>query len=348
MNGRIEEVCMAAENAIRNVASHADLDAAKSKFLGPNGAFRELIKSIPTLAKEDRQAAGQAVNAGKSRIEEVFQLKLDEMENKEAGLSFGAPVDPTLSKISNEEIYCHPLTKIRKRIVEIFAKLGFSVAEGSEVETEWFCFDALNTPESHPSREESDTFYLPNDLVVENVSKKSSESYLLRTHTSTVQIRTMLREQPPIRILSPGRVFRRDAIDATHFPMFHQCEGLVVEDGATVCDLKSTLDFLFTELIGKGCETRMRPSYFPFVSPGFEVDFRSDNLGKLSGMWIEIGGCGMVAPNVFKNCGYGENMTGFAFGMGLERIAMLLYGIDDIRLFFQNDTRFLRQFKSSF
>jgi phenylalanyl-tRNA synthetase alpha chain len=159
----------------------------------------------------------------------------------------------------------------------------------------------------------------------------------------------MLLEKPPIRILSPGRVFRRDALDATHSPVFHQCEGLMVGDGITVCDLKATLDFLFTELVGAGCETRMRPSYFPFVSPGFEVDFRSDNLGKLSGRWIEIGGCGMVAPNVFRNCGLDpDTVTGFAFGMGIERIAMLLHGIDDIRFFFQNDVRFLRQFRRHF
>jgi phenylalanyl-tRNA synthetase alpha chain len=159
----------------------------------------------------------------------------------------------------------------------------------------------------------------------------------------------MLRSKPPIRILSPGRVFRRDAIDATHSPFFHQCEGLAVDGDITVCDLKSSLDFLFTELVGDGAEVRMRPSYFPFVSPGFEVDFRSKNIGKLSNRWIEIGGCGMVAPNVFRNCGYDETtVSGFAFGMGLERIAMLLYGVDDIRLFCQNDARFLKQFKRLF
>ncbi|MDR1401573.1 MAG: phenylalanine--tRNA ligase subunit alpha [Puniceicoccales bacterium] len=332
------------KNALGEVATRSHFEAVKAKFLGTNGVFRELVKNIAALPKEKKPAAGQAINICKGEIEKIFEAKLAEIEIGEARASLGDVPDPSLSS-GGGEIFCHPLRKIRSHTIEIFSKLGFSVADGSEIETEWFCFDALNTPQSHPSRNESDTFYFRENVSLGNVSKNGDERYVLRTHTSTVQIRTMLHSKPPIRILSPGRVFRKDTMDATHSPIFHQCEGLVVEEGTSVCDLKATLDFFFTELIGEGCETRMRPSFFPFVSPGFEVDFRSKNIGKLSNRWIEIGGCGMVAPNVFKNCGYESgSVTGFAFGVGLERLAMLLYGIDDIRLFFQNDTRFLKQF----
>ncbi|MDR1413499.1 MAG: phenylalanine--tRNA ligase subunit alpha [Puniceicoccales bacterium] len=340
----VAKIIRDAQNDLELVESRSYFEAVRAKFLGPNGVIRELVKKIAALPGEEKPAAGQAMNVCKCEIEKIFDAKLAEMDIREARLSLGDAIDPSLSNVGGE-ILCHPLSKIKFRTIEILAKLGFSVAEGSEIETEWFCFDALNTPESHPSRSESDTFYFAEKVFLENISKHADERYLLRTHTSTVQIRTMLQNKPPIRILSPGRVFRKDTMDATHSPIFHQCEGLVVEEGTSVCDLKATLDFFFTELIGEGCETRMRPSFFPFVSPGFEVDFRSKNLGKLSNRWIEVGGCGMIAPNVFKNCGYESlSTTGFAFGVGLERLAMLLYGVDDIRLFFQNDARFLKQF----
>ncbi|MDR2779382.1 MAG: phenylalanine--tRNA ligase subunit alpha [Puniceicoccales bacterium] len=345
---QVNKIFEEAQIAISGVSSRANFDNAKSKILGPNGIFRELMQLLPRLSKEERPSVGQAINACKNEVEEMFKNKLIEIESNESRAFLGQSIDPTLPSTSNEDIFCHPLTKIKNRIIEIFSNLGFNTVEGPEIETEWFCFDALSTPESHPSRDEHDTFYFNRDVSIENISKKGDEQYVLRTHTSTVQIRTMLQRKPPIRILSPGMVFRRDAIDATHYPTFHQCEGLVVGEGITVCDLKSILDFFFKKLTGEGSEIRMRPSFFPFVSPGFEVDFRSKNLGKLSNRWIEICGCGMVAPSVFKNCGYGsDKISGFAFGMGIERLAMLLYGIDDIRLFFQNDTRFLKQFKLS-
>ncbi|MDR1433141.1 MAG: phenylalanine--tRNA ligase subunit alpha [Puniceicoccales bacterium] len=344
MIAKIDEILREAMVVIGKVSSRADLEAAKAKFLSPSGSLRELIKGVALLSKEEKPAVGQAINVCKSEIDAMLAAKLVEIESAEAESLLGEAPDPTLSKAGSGGTFCHPLTQIKNRIVEILGKLGFSVADGSEIETEWFCFDALNTPQSHPSRSESDTFYFDTAVAVENVAKSDSERYILRAHTSTVQIRTMLQQKPPIKILSPGTVFRRDAIDATHSPSFHQCEGLVVEEGTNVCDLKATLAFLFEELIGKGCEMRMRPSFFPFVSPGFEVDFRSENLGKLSNRWIEICGCGMVAPSVFKNCGYGDDAAGFAFGVGIERLAMLLYGVDDIRLFFKNDARFLRQF----
>jgi phenylalanyl-tRNA synthetase alpha chain len=229
-----------------------------------------------------------------------------------------------------------------------FFEFGVWYHQGGEIETEWFCFDALNTPEGHPSRDDRETFYFGKEVSIENVFKRSDEQYVLRTYTSTSQIRTMLRSKPPIGILSPGMVFHRDVMDAAHYLTFHQCEGLFVDESITVCDLKSILDFFFKKLTGENSEIRMRLSFFPFVSPGFKVDFRSKNLGKLSNRWIEICGCGMVAPNVFTNYVYaGDRISGFAFGMGIERLAMLGYGIDDIRLFFQNDTRFLKQFKLS-
>jgi phenylalanyl-tRNA synthetase alpha chain len=304
------------------------------------------MKAIPGLPKDERPAMGQKINACKNEIEALLDAAASGIQAADAENSPGDAIDPTLSSDDCGEIFYHPLTKVRNRMIEIYAKLGFTVVDGTELETEWFCFDALNTPQSHPSRQESDTFYFSEDVSIGNVSRRANERYLLRTHTSTAQIRTMLKYRPPIRILSCGTVFRKDSIDATHSPVFHQCESLVVDDDISVCDLKASLHFLFTELLGEGCEVRMRPSFFPFVSPGFEVDFRSKSVGKLSGRWIEMGGCGMVASNVFRNCGHDpEKISGFAFGMGIERLAMLLYGIDDIRLFYQNDTRFLRQFR---
>jgi phenylalanyl-tRNA synthetase alpha chain len=348
MMAEIGKIFEKSKITVKGVSSMEDYDVAKSKILGPNGILRELMKAMPTLPREERPIAGQAINACKNEIEEIFRERLEAIEKENAELSLGPSIDPTLSKIGDGEITCHPLTMVRNRMIEIFSKLGFVSVEGSEIETEWFCFDALNTSQGHPSREESDTFYFAGDTAIGNVSKRTNELYLLRTQTSTVQIRTMLETKPPIRVLSPGRVFRKDTMDATHSPNFHQCEGLVVEEGTSVCDLKATLDFFFTELIGEGCEIRMRPSYFPFVSPGFEVDFKSKALGKLSDRWIEAVGCGMVAPNVLRNCGCEDSgVSGFAFGMGIERLAMLLFGIDDIRLFFQNDVRVLGQFRRS-
>jgi phenylalanyl-tRNA synthetase alpha chain len=283
-------------------SSRADLERVKAKFLGANGVFRSLVRDLSTLPKDQKPLVGQEINLRKDEVERLLEERLYAIRANELAASLGKPIDPTLSKAFCDEILCHPLTKIGNRIGEIFVKLGFTIIEGTEIETEWFCFDALNTQLGHPSRDERDTFYFSEDTAVGNVSKHADERYLLRTQTSTTQIRTMLKYNPPIRMLSPGTVFRKDAIDATHSPNFHQCEGLVVEDGTSVCDLKATLDFFFTELIGEECEVRMRPSYFPFVSPGFEVDFRSKNLGKLSNKWVEVCGCGMVAPSVFRNC----------------------------------------------
>jgi phenylalanyl-tRNA synthetase alpha chain len=220
------------------------------------------------------------------------------------------------------------------------------VADGPEVETEFYCFDALNTPADHPARDTPYTFYLPETARFANVSKKNpDEKYLLRTHTSSVQIRTMLKGSPPIRIVSPGRVYRRDTSDATHSANFHQLECLYVDKNVTVRDLKALLDYIFESLLGKDTKTRFRPHYFSYTEPRFEVDLSAKHLPKVKKDWIEIGGCGMVDPTVFAAVGYDpEVWTGYAFGMGLERLAMELYGIDDIRYFYQNDLRFLKQF----
>ncbi|MDR2982052.1 MAG: phenylalanine--tRNA ligase subunit alpha, partial [Puniceicoccales bacterium] len=230
-------------------------------------------------------------------------------------------------------------------IIGVFRKLGFTVAEGPEIESEWYCFDALNTPDNHPARDMQDTLFLPPEARCADAPKKGNEAYVLRSHTSTVQIRTMLKQQPPIRIIAPGRCFRRDTVDATHSANFHQIEGLWVDKNVTLRDLKSVLDFFVREVFGTGVQTRLRPSFFPFTEPSFEMDIKSPNLGRLSDQWLEIMGCGLVDPNVFQNVGYDTTQwSGLAFGMGLERIAMLLHGIDDIRHFYANDLRFLRQF----
>ncbi len=224
-------------------------------------------------------------------------------------------------------------------------KLGFTVAEGPEVETEWHCFDALNTPADHPARDMQDTLYLPKSFRSADAPRKGEEAILLRTHTSSVQVRTMLSRKPPFRIVAPGRCFRRDAVDATHSANFHQVEGLWIDRNVTLADLRGVLDFFVKETFGPEAEIRLRPSFFPFTEPSFEMDLRSPNLGRLSNRWLEIMGCGLVDPKVLELCGLNPNeWSGLAFGLGLERIAMLVHGIDDIRLFYNNDTRFLRQF----
>lgn len=344
----LDKIEQMANDTIANLRNRAEFDNAKSRYFGNNGIFRNLMQSLSQLPKEQRPSVGQGINRCKTTVEALFKDKLQQLEQQAIITSLGDSIDASLSARSMTNVYLHPLTMIRNRFIDIFQKLGFSVAEGTELETEWTCFDALNTKQNHPSRNERDTFYFNDDTFIANVAKHNCERYMLRSHTSTVQVRTMLSEKPPIRVLSPGRVFRKDTIDATHSPNFHQCEGLVVDKRATVSELTSTLNYFFTELIGEHCEVRMRPSYFPFVSPGFEMDLRSNDLGALSNKWIEVCGCGIVAPSVLENCGIdSKEYTGYAFGIGIERLAMLLYGIDDIRLLYQNDTRFLKQFRVS-
>ncbi len=310
----------------------AALEQSKGRWIGPQGQFTGLLKQMGSLAKEDRPAAGKAVNAAKVELEAALSARREQLELKAALPT--EPTDFTLPGRRRALGRLHPLTQATEDIVRSFRKLGFVVADGPEIEDEYHCFDALNTPADHPARDSQDTFYL-----------NSPARPLLRTHTSSVQIRVMEKQQPPVRIIVPGRVYRRDNADATHNPTFHQVEGLYVDKGVTVGDLKGTVEFVFRELMGPETTIRFRPHYFSYTEPSFEIDFSSPLVKKMGKDWLEIAGCGMVHPQVFENVGWDpEVWTGWAFGFGIERIAMIRYGITDIRLFYENDVRFLRQF----
>ena len=345
MEEQLQAILAETESALASVEARSQLDQVKASILGGNGKLTALMKGIASVPKEERPAFGQAVNKTKKQIEDLLAQTAASLDNAEDAAALGKTADVTLPPSGNYVGGLHPLTQVKRRIASTFRQIGFTVAEATEVETEWFCFDALNTPEDHPARDEQDTLYFPKDSRFGNVSKKSDEAYVLRTHTSSVQIRTMLKEKPPIRVIAPGRCFRRDTVDATHSANFHQVEGLYVDKKVTIRDLKAVLDHLLRELFGKEVKTRLRPSFFPFTEPSFEVDLFSTSLGRLSNKWIEIMGCGMVDPKVFDNVGIDpEEWSGFAFGLGIERVAMMLHGIDDIRHFYQNDLRFLSQF----
>lgn len=308
------------------------LDAAKGAWIGPHGKFTALMKQMGTLSKEEKPLVGKAINAAKQELEAALTARRETLELKAALPS--EPTDWTLPGRRRAVGRLHPLTQVTDDIVRAFRKLGFVVADGPEIEDEYHCFDALNTPADHPARDLQDTFYVGAD-------KRS----LLRTHTSSVQIRVMKSQPPPIRIIVPGRVYRRDNADATHNPTFHQIEGLYVDKNVTVGDLKGTVEAVFKELLGNDVKLRFRPHYFSYTEPSLEIDFTNALVKKLGKDWLEIAGCGMVHPQVFENVGYDpEVWTGWAFGFGIERIAMLRYGITDIRLFYENDTRFLKQF----
>jgi phenylalanyl-tRNA synthetase alpha chain len=328
------------------LSDRPSFEAAKARYVGPNGELTALMKQMGSVPKEQKPVVGKLVNEAKAALQIQLETALSRIEANELSARLGPPVDPTLPSPDRGPGTRHPLTLVREEMTRILRKVGFTVVEGPEVETEYYCFDALNTPSDHPARDAQDTFYLPEAARFGNVSKKSTqERYLLRTHTSSVQIRTMLKGRPPIRIVSPGRVYRRDTTDATHSANFHQLECLYVDKNVTVRDLKALLDYIFASLLGKDTKTRFRPHYFGYTEPSFEVDLSASHLPKVNKPWIEIGGCGMVDPVVFKDVGYDpEVWSGYAFGMGLERLAMLLYGIDDIRYFYQNDLRFLKQF----
>ena len=310
----------------------AALEQTKGAWIGPNGKFTSLMKQMGTLSKEEKPAAGKLINAAKQELEAALLSRREELELKAALPK--EPTDFTLPGRRRALGKFHPLTQVTDDIVRAFRKIGFAVADGPEIEDEYHCFDALNTPADHPARDSQDTFYL-------NVSDKR----LLRTHTSSVQIRVMEKQAPPVRIIVPGRVYRRDNADATHNPTFHQIEGLYVDKNVTVGDLKGTVEFVFRELMGSDVKIRFRPHYFSYTEPSYEIDFTNALVKKMGKDWLEIAGCGMVHPQVFENVGYDpEVWTGWAFGFGIERIAMLRYGINDIRLFYENDVRFLKQF----
>ncbi|OHE73126.1 MAG: phenylalanine--tRNA ligase subunit alpha [Verrucomicrobia bacterium GWC2_42_7] len=345
MANGLKEIIAQAESEAPLLKGRADFEAFKAKLVGPNGSLTQVMKSIGKLPPAERPAMGQLINQAKKELEAIFASTLSRIETQEMEGFLGQPIDPTLPSPDGWVGSRHPLAQVAQRMASIFARLGFSLNEGPEVDTEWFCFDALNVPDSHPARDAQDTFFIKKEVGMGDIEKRGSERYLLRSHTTTVQIRAMLEKKPPMRGLSIGRVFRRDTTDATHSANFHQMDGFCVDRNVTIKDLKAALDFFICELFGSGVKTRFRPSFFPFTEPSFEMDIQVPNLGKLSDKWIEAWGCGMIDPEVFKSVGYDpQHWSGYAFGMGIERLAMLLYGIDDVRLFYQNDLRFLQQF----
>lgn len=333
----IEPLKVAALAEFQAASDVAGLEQARIDFLGSHGRFTSLLKQLGTLPKEEKPAAGKLINTVKAELEGALAARRAELELKAALPK--EPTDFTLPGRRRPVGKLHPLTQVTEDIVRSFRKIGFVVADGPEVETEYYCFDALNTPADHPARDTQDTFYLGSS------ASGNEPALLLRTHTSSVQIRVMQKQAPPVRIIVPGRVYRRDNADATHNPTFHQVEGLYVDRQVTVGDLKGTVEFVFKELMGPETRIRFRPHYFSYTEPSFEIDFSSSLTRKMGKEWLEIAGCGMVHPQVFENVGYDpEVWTGWAFGFGIERIAMIRYGINDIRLFYENDLRFLRQF----
>lgn len=346
MKDDLETILNQIKAQLRLLKTKSEIEGLKAHTLGSKGSFTQARKKIGTLPVTERAAFGKRVNAVKNEIEQLFEEILEKMETAEQIAQLGAPVDATLPSPLSSLGSLHPLRQVQEEITSIFSKIGFVLAEGPSIETYYYCFEGLNFPPDHPALDMQDTYFLPEGTSVFNVSQKDREGYLLRTHTSSVQIRMLLEEEPPLKIISPGRCYRRDTADATHSSNFHQIEGFFIHHNVSIKDLKATLDFFIQELFGTSTETRLRPSYFPFTEPSFELDVRSPKLGKLSNQWLEVMGCGLIHPSVLEGAGLdAEAWTGFAFGMGVERIAMLLHGIDDIRLFYQNDLRFLRQWR---
>jgi phenylalanyl-tRNA synthetase alpha chain len=309
------------------------LDEIRVRFLGKKGELTGLLKQLGQLPHEQRREAGQAVNRLKQALDQAIEARAGVLRAQELEARLAAErIDVTLPGRTTEPGGAHPINRALDRILAIFNQLGFTVETGPEVEDDYHNFEALNFPEHHPARAMHDTFYLPN-------------GDLLRTHTSPVQIRTMKRQEPPVRIVAPGRVFRSDS-DQTHTPQFHQVEGLLVDEDVSFADLKGLLSEFVNAFFEDDLEVRLRPSYFPFTEPSAEVDVRWRNEDGSAGRWLEVLGCGMVHPNVLAQCGIDtERYTGYAFGLGVERFAMLRYRVNDLRLFFENDLSFLRQFR---
>jgi len=335
----LKQTALAELNAAPDLAA---LEQTKGAWLWPHGRFTALMKQLGTLSKEEKPAAGKAINAAKVELEAALGSRREELELKAALPK--EPTDFTLPGRRRVPGKLHPLTQVTEDIIRSFRKIGFAVADGPEVEDDYHCFDALNTPADHPARDTQDTFYLQDSGDRRQEPGKATSASLLRTHTSSVQIRVMEKQQPPVRIIVPGRAYRRDNADATHNPTFHQVEGLYVDRNVTVGDLKGTVEFVFKELMGPDTRIRFRPHYFSYTEPSYEIDFTNALVKKMGKDWLEIAGCGMVHPTVFENVGYDREVwSGWAFGFGIERIAMIRYSINDIRLFYENDLRFLGQ-----
>jgi phenylalanyl-tRNA synthetase alpha chain len=328
----LERVVAEAIALFERAGSPAELEQAKARYLGKAGAITELLKGLGRLPAERRPEAGARINAVKQRVEEALERRRGALAQAalDARLAEEA-IDVTLPGRHRGPGGIHPLLRTWQRVEEIFASIGFDVADGPEIETDWHNFTALNQPENHPARSMHDTFYVEGGL-------------LLRTHTSSMQVRYARQHRPPIRVIVPGRTYRVDS-DATHSPMFHQVEGLWLEEHISFADLKGVYtDFLQRFFETDALRVRFRPSFFPFTEPSAEIDMAFDS-GPLEGRWLELSGAGQVHPNVVRNFGLDpERWIGFAFGSGLERLAMLRYGIDDLRLFFEGDLRFLKQF----
>lgn len=338
MKDKIDELKRAALAAVAAAETSAELGDIKVRFLGKSGEITSLMKGLGALSKEERPEAGKVLNMARTEIENAIESKLESAlhREKEARLAAEA-VDVTLPANTAKRGTLHPITQVREEIVNVFLGMGFSVAEGPEIESDLFNFQLLNVPKDHPARDMQDTFYV-------------NDSYVLRTHTSPMQARIMTTEKPPIRVVIPGRVYRSDD-DASHSPIFHQIEGLAVDRHITMGDLQGCLEAFAQKLFSPSTKIRLRPSYFPFTEPSVEVDVTCAICGgkgcrvcKGTG-WVEILGAGIVNPSVLEMCGISpDEYSGFAFGLGLERIAMIKYGIPNIKLFYENDMRFLKQF----
>ena len=323
----IEELVAQACEAVNAAGSIAELEQARVEYLGKKGPLTALLKGLGKLSADERPAAGARINEAKQQVAEKIGLQRKNLETLALAKKLASEtIDISQPGRGQSLGSIHPVTKTLERIEQFFGGIGYSVAEGPEIEDEYHNFEALNIPAHHPARAMHDTFYF-------------DANRLLRTHTSGVQVRTMETSQPPSRIICPGRVYRCD-YDQTHTPMFHQVEGLLVDKGVSFADLKGTLEQFLREFFEDDVKVRFRPSYFPFTEPSIEVD-----IDRGDGKWLEVLGCGMVHPKVFNYSNIDpEQYTGFAFGMGVERLAMLRYGVDDLRLFFENDLRFLKQF----
>jgi phenylalanyl-tRNA synthetase alpha chain len=335
MQSQIDALRLEAMAALETANDSSSLESVRVRYLGKNGAISRLSEGMREIPKEDRPRLGRLLNELRQEVQASLEKRERLLEeDKDTRDLLG--IDITLPGTRPPRGSIHPLTQLLDRAVEIFRRLGFALADGPDIETEWYCFDALNTPPDHPARNELDTFYLP-------------DGRLLRTHTSTVQIRVMESQPPPVRVIAPGAAYRRDEVDATHLAQFTQMEGLVVDGNIAVADLKGTLEYFFRELLGSDTKVRFRPHFFPFTEPSYEIDIHTEVLG---GQWLELAGCGMVDPAVFEQiCSKRgdrafdpEVVTGFAFGFGLDRLAMNLAHIPDIRMLVENDLRFLKQF----
>ena len=339
MKEKLDEIRAAASSAIAAAETEKEIEELRVRFLGKKGELTAILKQMGSLSAEERPVMGQLVNEAKQKTEELINEKKSEIKEKATQLKLKAEtIDITMPGKAVKTGGLHPLNTVLDDMIDIFQSMGFDVVDGPEVETDHYNFECLNVPADHPARDMQDTFYL-------------GENLLLRTQTSAAQIRTMENRKPPIRVICPGRVYRADEVDATHSPVFHQIEGLVVDKGITMCDLKGVLEQFAHEIYGPETNVKFRPSFFPFTEPSVEVDVTCSECGgkgcrvcKGSG-WIEILGAGMVHPRVLKSCGIDpDEYSGFAFGIGLDRLTTTRYKISDIRLLFENDKRFLEQF----